>query len=79
VYLWHLVLVNAMIHWDLASGWTGVGLTIVGAIAVGHLSCRFVETPALARKAKRRSDQQVAAASGRRLPGWPIPTVRRSS
>ncbi len=50
VYVWHLVLLNAIVHWDLARGWVGAVLVIVGAGVAGKLSWHLVEAPALARK-----------------------------
>lgn len=50
VYLWHMVLLNAIVHWQIATGWVGAALVFFGSILVGHLSWRYVEAPALARK-----------------------------
>lgn len=50
VYVWHMVILNALAHWDLASGWVGAVLVIVGAGVAGQISWRFVERPALSRK-----------------------------
>lgn len=50
VYLWHMVIVNSLIHWNLLTGWAGVAATLVGAVVLGHLSWKLVEAPALARK-----------------------------
>ena len=54
LYLWHMVVINAIVHWSLASPGVGFGITIVASILLGHLSWTLVESPALARKERRR-------------------------
>ena len=59
VYLWHLVILNAVVHWDLATGAIGALIVILGAAVAGKLSWHLVEAPALARK---RSTSQPTVA-----------------
>ncbi len=60
VYLWHLVILNAVVHWQLATGAIGALLVILGAAVAGKASWHFVEAPALARK--RSSSRRTVAA-----------------
>lgn len=61
VYVWHLVLLNAIVHWDVWSGWVAAVAVFVGAILAGKLSWHFVEAPALARKRSKRSSSAGVA------------------
>jgi peptidoglycan/LPS O-acetylase OafA/YrhL len=60
----------------VASGWGGVGLTLVGAIVIGYLSFRFVEAPALARKARRTNERTAGTSADPdpRIAGWVSPS-----
>lgn len=64
VYVWHLVILNAIIHWDLAQGWVGGLLVLGGAVAAGHLSWRLIERPALNRKKESANVELVPAPVG---------------
>lgn len=50
VYLWHMVILNAIVHWELAAGSLGVAVVFFGSIGAGYLSWHLVEQPALRRK-----------------------------
>jgi len=70
VYVWHMVLVNSLIHWELAGGWTGVGIVFVGSIVIGYISWRLVERPALGLKRSGMAPVGAKAATeGPSVPG----------
>ncbi|MEL7158210.1 MAG: acyltransferase [Actinomycetota bacterium] len=50
VYLWHMVILNALVHWDVAAGTVAVALVFFGSIVAGYASWHLVEQPALRRK-----------------------------
>lgn len=50
IYLWHMVLVGAIVHWSLASGWTAGVIAIGGSIVAGYFSWVLIEKPALSFK-----------------------------
>lgn len=60
VYVWHLVLLNAIVHWDALSGWVAALAVFVGAIIAGKLSWHLVEAPALERKRTTSTASAVA-------------------
>lgn len=49
VYLWHMVVVNTLVHWAIASGFSAFVIVIVGSIVLGTISWYAVEKPALTR------------------------------
>lgn len=76
VYIWHMIVVNAFLWWDVpAVGRLGstvtVGAVLATSLLLARLSWRFVERPALA--LKRRSSGPPSKAS---IPL--VPLMRRS-
>lgn len=58
VYLWHMVFVNAIIHWDLASTWVAAAVVLAGSTLMAKISWHAIEAPALARKRRRPAATQ---------------------
>jgi peptidoglycan/LPS O-acetylase OafA/YrhL len=64
VYLWHMVIINAIIHWDLATTWVAAAIVLVGSTVAAKISWHAVEAPALARKRRRPTVAQLAGPAG---------------
>lgn len=67
LYGFHMLVLNVLLEQDIR-GWTAVGATLAITIGLACLSWRYVESPALALKSKRRRTPVVALADVRRLP-----------
>lgn len=61
VYLWHMVVVNVLVHWDLLRGAPAFVVMLVVTTVLGVVSWVLVEAPALTRK--RPAPSPVPAAS----------------
>jgi peptidoglycan/LPS O-acetylase OafA/YrhL len=70
VYVWHLVILNALVHWDVATGWLGAVLVTIGAGVAGQISWRLIERPALSRKKASSMAEPVATGT---IPTNPAP------
>jgi peptidoglycan/LPS O-acetylase OafA/YrhL len=50
VYIYHMIVINVLLHLDQFSAWGNFSLTIVVTTVLGLVSWVVVEKPALARK-----------------------------
>jgi peptidoglycan/LPS O-acetylase OafA/YrhL len=62
LYLWHMIVINALVELRLVGAWRWAGLAAVLSIVIAILSWLFVERPAMT--LKRRGDQRPAVLPG---------------
>jgi peptidoglycan/LPS O-acetylase OafA/YrhL len=70
MYLWHMVFLNALVHWNLGGDWLGVAAVVAGSTLAAKISWHTVEAPALARKRRRTP---APAAEAPVTAGYPSP------
>lgn len=47
IYLWHMLILGALVQWSVATGWLAGAAVVGGSVAAGYLSWVLVERPAL--------------------------------